>query len=829
MMIKRIETGETEQQLNEKNCRKEARKNYTKTVDKAIEKNYFSSTKPGRHYTHERLVSFAQALSERVDKYSRKIREKNNASQYCEKMESIIRLLADYEIDEETQKLNQVPMSGEYYVALIGMKAIIDVYSRSKDSKVKVITVANRIGDLLDVECQYKQIFSQESIPKFVKNYGKKLLRDPDANPKNRRSNARMGMTNLMKHIGIDYVEPTMLTQDEINNLGIFVLDTASQECIIETKNEYISKQRQNKHLEFTNSFHESIQTLDEIYYDRAYFEHPLTQPPQPWEVMDCPSVKNASGGFHYQAFRNANRMCRGFDCATEFKGKAVELLNRLQETAYHIDNAVFNVAKELNDSDINVGTFHTCPPEVMPCQRNDSDDAETIRKRKKDKHDEHRAHGKAVKQYMRTQRIIALAKTMEDCNEFYYAWSADYRGRMYPISRLLHVQGCDFERSLIRFKEGCEMTPSAIKWVKRAIGAAYDGTSESYKHREDWTTNNEDLIIKVATDPVGNVALWEAAKEPWSFLQFCLEWYSVMVAKTKTYWHIPVGVDSTASGLQLLSAMLKDEQGMRYANLLPSDDNQPPLDAYKTVLAIAEAEAKKDGKDYLLEYFQYRNVGKPAVMLSIYGGSYTRIKDKIGAYLKENKIEIEPDHLKELTSYVVKASKDTFPAAYKALAWLKKLSAKAFDKGATSLTWTTPTDDTINLKTNEMNVVRIKTELMGTINASLGEKDNKPDFKSMKSSFPPAYVHSMDATLCKEMFHNWHRPLILIHDCYRCAASDMEHSVEMLKDAFQSVCSGNPLKQLADDLGVTEDELPRLDQGNCEVNNVQKSIYFFN
>ena len=44
----------------------------------------------------------------------------------------------------------------------------------------------------------------------------------------------------------------------------------------------------------------------------------------------------------------------------------------------------------------------------------------------------------------------------------------------------------------------------------------------------------------------------------------------------------VPIGADSIASGLQLLSAMRRDRTGMLYSNLFPIKNiNEPPKDAY--------------------------------------------------------------------------------------------------------------------------------------------------------------------------------------------------------------------------------------------------------
>ena len=52
---------------------------------------------------------------------------------------------------------------------------------------------------------------------------------------------------------------------------------------------------------------------------------------------------------------------------------------------------------------------------------------------------------------------------------------------------------------------------------------------------------------------------------------------------------------------------------------------------------------------------------------------------------------------------------------------------------------------------------------------------------------------------------------------------------MERIKKGFVHVCSGDPLARLADDLQVTEEELPRLKQGSGRLIEVLDSDYMFN
>jgi len=56
-----------------------------------------------------------------------------------------------------------------------------------------------------------------------------------------------------------------------------------------------------------------------------------------------------------------------------------------------------------------------------------------------------------------------------------------------------------------------------------------------------------------------------------------------------------------------------------------------------------------------------------------------------------------------------------------------------------------------------------------------------------------------------------------------------MDRAKERIRNGFVYVCSGDPLARLADDLGVSAQQLPRLEQGSGDLNSVLNSAYMFN
>ena len=96
------------------------------------------------------------------------------------------------------------------------------------------------------------------------------------------------------------------------------------------------------------------------------------------------------------------------------------------------------------------------------------------------------------------------------------------------------------------------------------------------------------------------------------------------------------------------------------------------------------------------------------------------------------------------------------------------------------------------------------------------------PNLKDEVSSFSPAFMHCYDLALLKH-------PINVIHDCIRVLPRDMDRALNRIRDGFTSIVSGDALGRLADDLGVSEEQLPRLPQLDGDLSAVLKSLYMFN
>ncbi len=90
-----------------------------------------------------------------------------------------------------------------------------------------------------------------------------------------------------------------------------------------------------------------------------------------------------------------------------------------------------------------------------------------------------------------------------------------------------------------------------------------------------------------------------------------------------------------------------------------------------------------------------------------------------------------------------------------------------------------------------------------------------------MRDALAAGFVHNFDSSVLKSAFGYWNRPLVVVHDCFKVLPNDMDLAKERIRHGFVHVCSGDPLAKLAEDLGVTEEELPRLKQSEARLEDV--------
>ena len=430
--------------------------------------------------------------------------------------------------------------------------------------------------------------------------------------------------------------------------------------------------------------------------------------------------------------------------------------------------------------------------------------------------------------------------KVFKDKDKFFIPWSFDYRGRAYPIPAFLTPQDTDFGKSLLKFHEQSSITPEAKEWLAFQVATTYGKDKDTMCDRLTWVAENHDLISRIAKDPIGNRPEWEDVEEPWTFLAACDEYYHCVIECDRTHTSLPVAVDATCSGLQILAGLARDASTARLVNVLPSDK---PQDAYKV---IAE-EAKPHVPECIRPHMD-RKTTKRTVMTVPYNAkpfsnrSYIKeaLLSKKLKYVKEDtdKYSVETDLIlkdavftsEDLTATVkaVRNAMNTIvPGPMSVMKWIESEVAAAIDRGARELQWVTPSGFTVTQKLMKKKFEWVELQLLGRCQIKVATEDSDEVDKSHhRNATAPNLIHSLDASLLHLSALRFDAPISLIHDSVLCRATDMSVLSAIVRETYMHLFAEHDyLTTFAQHIGA-ETEPPMCN--TLEPASVIESTYFF-
>jgi DNA-directed RNA polymerase len=698
-------------------------------------------------------------------------------------------------------------------IALITLKLIFDhVFSYKEDNK-KVVNVADAIGSAIEAECQMR--FYERTDPKILSRIKRNYWHNSAG------TQQRLRVTQLMMNRKeIEWIRWSRIVRVK---LGGWLLN-----CVLQESGWFQRDVRQeggkNRQMyliptqEFLN-IKAGLMESAELFAPLAW---PMLIPPNDWTT-------SRPGGYLLNEVMRGHHMVRshssGSGEASCIQGEQpVQFLNQLQQVAYRLNPFVVEVAESLMEQRIPVGKF--VPVYEIPLPPKPHDIAENEESR----HTYRRAaaevmnqNAQVVRRSCRTRSTMELVARFRERERFYIPWSFDYRGRVYPIPAFLTPQDTDFGKSLLRFADEAVVGAGDGDWLAFQVATTYGLDKATMDARLQWATDNQPLISRVALNPLDNRADWEAAAEPWQFLAACEEYHACLIAKTRTTTGLPVAVDATCSGLQILAGLARDKSTATLVNVFPGEK---PTDAY---LAVAE-EAKKLLPDKLAALMD-RKTTKRTVMTIPYNAKEYSNRTYIREALKEKQAEVEFEDVDRITKAVRHSMNKIVPGPMAVMDWINDQVKEALKKGKDELKWTTPSGFVVYQRLMKPNVVRVELQLLGSANlkARLEVADGDTDTVDKnrhKAATAPNLIHSLDASLLHLAFLNFAQPFTVIHDSVLCRAPDMAVLNQAVRDVYAHIFAQHDyLTEFAAQIEAT-DPPPIIGDFNPEA--VLNSTYFF-
>lgn len=449
-------------------------------------------------------------------------------------------------------------------------------------------------------------------------------------------------------------------------------------------------------------------------------------------------------------------------------------------------------------------------------------------------KFDKTQWHEEVLQRRQKAREMAAFFGAVKDgTDKLYFPCFFDFRGRLYYNGNP-NPQGSDIAKAVLNFHKKKPLGKDGLFWLKVHLANSLGEDKGRFKARVAYVDSIWDKIEDALEAPIlkhsafGNDA-------PMSAYVVALEIKEAMDSGSPEDFlsNIPVHMDATVSGTQHFSAMLKDEVGAEYTNLI--DKGQEfKADLYTQVAQVTldycNVEPDPENLDVACKWVLNgipRDLAKKPVMTYTYGVTQGTVMSHVHGYMKENNTQGFGSFMESayVTKQLFKAIADTIPATVNGMKFLQDV---ARDVGHKAMEWKTPTGFWIHFNSKKQDSKRIAVRSAGVdlvwIRVTLDETARP----KMVSGVAPNYVHGMDAShICltgNEMMRSG-LDMACIHDSFGTHACDVTLMHEHIRETFISMYTVDVLDSFRGQVG-SEVDLP--EYGSFDINHVRDSEFFF-
>jgi DNA-directed RNA polymerase, mitochondrial len=623
--------------------------------------------------------------------------------------------------------------------------------------------------------------------------------------------------------------------------------------------------------LKWIEACNEAFETLDPVFL-------PTIDKPRPWSTPE-------DGGYH-DALAGALKLVRSkgpkretfHDINDRDIPVVYRAVNALQDTAWRINERVLNIVEivkqwQQHRLPKSIASFDNEPEPKKPHDIETNEDARRVwRAAARAVHDRnYRRRRKAI----RLANTIATAKRLHEEPRFFFPFNLDFRGRAYPVPVYRQPQGDDLQKGLLMFADGKPLgTQEAANWLAihgaNCLSNAPNGQKLDklrFQDRIGWMQGHSEMFCEIADDPISHHKLWLSADSPFCYLAFCFEWADYVRNGLAHVSHLPIAMDGSCNGLQHFSALLRDEEGGRAVNLVPSET---PQDIYKAVAnrvtdrlrqlvtSSVDTEEGRLALDWLKWGRVDRRLVKRQVMTLPYGANEYVFRQQTAGFLSELEDSDEapefmtdtPDngrrHCSFIAAVIWESVGDTVVSAKEAMDWFRQLARLAVNSGM-PICWTSPVGFPVVQPYYKSTLKQVETTFDGIrFKPSVYTPTTDIDPKQQISGISPNIIHSLDAaammlTVCASIDEGITH-FAMVHDSYGTHAADAERLARITREQFVNMYTAHDV--LADiedsvlmyaemcvdyeDGGEPVERPPRPKVGTLDLTQVIDSKYFF-
>jgi DNA-directed RNA polymerase len=535
-------------------------------------------------------------------------------------------------------------------------------------------------------------------------------------------------------------------------------------------------------HLEVVS--HQSVLQASPVLFaaiEKAILEH---TPPR---LTYLPMVDEpCEGGYLTSSLQRTKIAYRHREHATiALEGEWLQTVDRLQKQSFRLNHPLLLTAKEHLARRSQAPGM---PSMVDPAPMRFSHRLEGKQFRYWRRRNAHAVHT-ARHQRLRFLRTIQAAQLYED-EPLYFPLRADFRGRLYTLPNLLSYQGDDLGRALVRLHDTRKPDADATDAIDVYGARLFTGKRMQPVAAARWVREKERQ-----TDD-----FFREADRPW----IARAWWESYASKA-TVFSTPIYIDATASGLQMIACVTRDEAIAYRTNLSGSSVVKDP---YWDVAFEAESRVLADNHVSSQHWVQFfggaipRSIVKGCVLARPFGlefhGHLIMVKDGVEEWIRWHGGELpcEPEYFHTWTNslafHIWKASELIFPGALAFEGWASAVAKASHGK---PIAWKLP-DGFVALHGKE----GASTQLVKTEEGKLPTRLPNPRYslREHERSLSANLIHSFDGYVLRETARRfWAKggaSLIPIHDAYGVHANDVKTLREALREAYRALTEADLL-----------------------------------
>jgi DNA-directed RNA polymerase len=422
------------------------------------------------------------------------------------------------------------------------------------------------------------------------------------------------------------------------------------------------------------------------------------------------------------------------------------------------------------------------------------------------------------------------IESSIRQCEEVaglpvWFAYFADFRGRIFSSNRYATHQGPDWEKGAIQFAAGDRVSVEGFEWLLKAA-AGHWGISSSWADRLRWGQQHMPELVAAAEAPLDRLGLWRDAKQPWQFLQLCRA-IAQQVADPDSLCAVPIRFDQTCSGIGISAALLRDRPLARLTNIW----GQTRQDIYGHVaerlihllrMDLSNGmEAEQRLAEFWLGFGINRSVTKGPVMTSVYGAQHMGITEGLIALLTERDTDLRVGQWQR--GYVTPASylsrkltlllQAELGSCIALRSWLKDTCREVVSRGR-PLRWTSPMGFPVQLgqqldgRRNVTSLTRGQRRWQAAGEEAMAKELSA---RQTNTSISSNFIHSFDAALCHSivsMCAEQGVAVLVNHDCFATTPGRAGWLHQALHDTLRALYAPDWMAEVAAEIAGNNRDL---------------------